>query len=249
MKKKRIDQLVVERELAESWVKARALILAGDVVVDDQRMDKPGALVKPDAILRLKNQKLKYVGRGGLKLEHALKFFKIDPTEKICLDVGASTGGFTDCLLQHGAKKVYAVDVGTNQLAWELRKNSKVVVLEKQNFRHLNPKLIADPIEIAVIDVSFISLKHIFPPLKKFLAPEATIIALVKPQFEVAQGQVGKKGVVTDQKLQEEVCKKIQTAGEKEGWKFLELTPSPILGAEGNQEFLLAFIGVGHLHA
>jgi len=239
--KQRLDQLLVERELAESRARAQALILAGLVVVGDQRVDKPGKQVDCDAPIRIKENGLKFVSRGGLKLEHALQTFAIDPAGKICLDIGASTGGFTDCLLQQGAAKVYAVDVGYGQLAWSLRQNKQVVVLERQNFRHLNPKLITDPITLTTIDVSFISLKLIFPPLKKFLAPKAVVIALVKPQFEVGPEKVGKNGIVKDVALHEAVCTAIREAGEKGGWVFKGLTPSPILGAEGNKEFLIAF--------
>lgn len=187
------------------------------------------------------DQPQKYVSRGGLKLEHSLKEFQVSPKGKICLDVGVSTGGFTDCLLQHGAKKVYAVDVGYGQLAWKLRQDNRVVVIERQNIRYLPAKLIAEPIDLATIDVSFISLKLVFPVLKNFLANKADIIALIKPQFEVKKTQVGRKGVVKDPKLHAQAIEEIKTTGLKEGWCFLAATPSPILGAEGNQEFLILF--------
>lgn len=195
------------------------------------------------AELRAKAAKLKYVGRGGLKLEHALKEFQVDPANKICLDVGASTGGFTDCLLQHGAKKVYAVDVGYGQLAWKLRQNKKVVVLERQNIRELKKEQIAEPIRLVTIDVSFVSLKKIFPGLQPFLAPKAQVIALIKPQFEVGKKEVETGGVVTDPELHKRVVAEITDAGGKEHWEFKATTPSPILGADGNREFLILFEG------
>ena len=184
---------------------------------------------------------IRYVGRGGLKLEQALKTFSIDVAEKICIDVGCSTGGFTDCLLQHGAKKVYAVDVGYGQLAWKLRQDPRVVVLERENIRYLEKDKVGKAADLIVIDVIFISLKTVLPTVKKFLAPEGKIIALIKPQFEVAKKEVGKKGVVSDPKLHEAVIAQIKEAGEKEGWLFQGVTPSPILGAEGNKEFLILF--------
>ncbi|MDP2600336.1 MAG: TlyA family RNA methyltransferase [Deltaproteobacteria bacterium] len=196
-----------------------------------------------EAELRAKAAKSKYVGRGGLKLEHALKEFQIDPTDKICLDVGASTGGFTDCLLQHNAKKVYAVDVGYGQLAWKLRQNKKIVVLERQNIRHISKKELPEPIALAVIDVSFISLKNIFPALAPFLSPAAKIVALIKPQFEVAKKEVEAGGLVTDPLLHKRVIEEIIDAGGKEHWAFKATTPSPILGADGNREFLILFEG------
>ena len=193
------------------------------------------------ADLRKERAKLKYVSRGGLKLEHALKEFKVDPTDKICLDIGASTGGFTDCLLQHGAKKVYCVDVGYGQLAWVLRQDARVVVIDRQNIRHLPKEKIPDKAELVVVDLSFISLKLIFPEIKKFLADKAHIIALIKTQFEVGKKEVGKKGVVEDPALHQRVISEIKEAGLKENWHCAGVVPSPILGAEGNQEFLILF--------
>ncbi len=191
--------------------------------------------------LRAKKAQKKYVSRGGLKLEQALKEFKVDPSNKICIDIGASTGGFTDCLLQHGAQKVYAVDVGYGQLAWPLRQNPKVVVIERQNIRALKKEKIQEPIELATLDLSFISLKKVFPVLRPFLAPDAKIIALIKPQFEVAKTQVEKGGIVHDPKLHEWAVTQIQEAGLQEGWECLGVTSSPISGADGNREFLILF--------
>lgn len=182
-----------------------------------------------------------YVSRGGLKLSAALQTFGVDVTGKICMDVGSSTGGFTDCLLRHGATKIYAVDVGYGQLDWGLRKNPKVIVLERRNIRHLPKEIVLEPIDLVVIDVIFISLKTVFPAVKKFLAPAGKIIALIKPQFEVVKEEVGPKGVVRDSKLHEAVIEKIKTAGEKESWQCQGVILSPILGAEGNKEFLMLF--------
>lgn len=183
----------------------------------------------------------KYVSRGGLKLEQALKEFQIDVHQKTCMDVGASTGGFTDCLLKFGAKKVYAVDVGYGQFDWKLRNDPRVCLLERRNIRYLPKESIPEPIELATIDVSFISLRLVFPAIQKFLAPHSKAIALIKPQFEAKRHQVGQKGIVKDPKLYEEIFEKIKEAGEKLGWKCRGTTPSPILGAEGNQEFLIVF--------
>lgn len=182
-----------------------------------------------------------YVTRGGLKLEHALKEFHLDPTEKVVMDVGCAHGGFTDCLLKHGARKVYAVDVGYGQLDWKLRNDPRVVVLERQNIRHLSQEKIPEPVDWAVIDVAFISLKKVFPAIEKFLGRASKVLALAKPQFEVRKEEVGPKGVVRDSKLHERVVEEIRRAGEKYGWKFLGSTPSPILGAQGNREFFLLF--------
>ncbi|MDO8493861.1 MAG: TlyA family RNA methyltransferase [Deltaproteobacteria bacterium] len=182
-----------------------------------------------------------YVSRGGIKLAAALEQFSVDPTGKICIDVGCSTGGFTDCLLQNGAKKVYAVDVGYGQFAWKLRQDPRVVLFERQNFRYFDPKKIPDKIQLAVIDVIFISLKMIFPALAPLLAEGARILPLIKPQFEVAKGSVGAKGIVTDPKLHDEVVETIKQEGVSHGWKFIDVIPSPILGGEGNKEFLMLF--------
>ncbi|MDO8526505.1 MAG: TlyA family RNA methyltransferase [Deltaproteobacteria bacterium] len=184
----------------------------------------------------------KYVSRGGLKLEHALQAFAINPSGKICLDAGASTGGFTDCLLQHGAEKVYAVDVAYGQFDWKLRNDPRVVVIERQNIRYLSALQVPDKVTLVCLDLAFISLKKIFPVLVPFLSPEAVLIALIKPQFEVAKSEVGEKGVVKDPVLHDRVVKEIREAGEHQGWKCLGITPSPLLGPEGNREFLILFL-------
>lgn len=184
---------------------------------------------------------MKYVGRGGLKLEAALQHFSIDPRDKVCLDVGASTGGFTDCLLQAGAKKVYAVDVGYGQFDWKLRKDPRVVLLERQNIRYLSREKISDPIDWIVIDVSFISLKLVFPAVQKFLSPGGRVLALAKPNFEVGPKEVGKKGVVKDPALHAAVIREIVEAGCALGWRHQGTFPSPLLGAQGNQEFFVLF--------
>lgn len=233
--------MLVEQKRTDSHHKAQRLILAGQVLVDGQRVDKPGKLVEENSVIVFKAMPRPYVGRGGLKLEAPLDSFSINPRGKICLDIGASTGGFTDCLLQRGAKKVYAVDVGYGQFAWELRKDKRTVLLERENFRTMALEKIPDKVALVTIDVSFISLKLIFPPLKKLLASPAEILALVKPQFEVGPKEVGKKGVVKDPKLHQAVTEKIKRAGLKEGWTLVGIVPSPIRGAKGNQEFFIAF--------
>ncbi len=239
--KKRLDQLLIEKKFAESQSKAQAMILSGNVLVNEQRIDKPGQTFEESDTIRLKEVPSPYVGRGGFKLEAALEYFHVEVAGKTCLDVGASTGGFTDCLLQRGATKVYAVDVGYGQLDSRLRKDSRVVVLERENIRHVTKEKITEPIEIMVVDVSFISLKTVLPFLPPFLAIPATVVALIKPQFEVGKKQVGKGGIVTNPALHKMVTIEIQKAGEKLNWNCLGVISSPILGAEGNKEFLIAF--------
>lgn len=242
MLKTRLDNLLVEKKFVESRSKAQALILAGKVFVNDVPVDKVGALVKKDAAIRLKNP-LKYVSRGGLKLEKALQEFNVDVTGKICLDVGASTGGFTDCLLQHGAKKVYAVDVGTNELHWKLEKDARVVNLNKENFRHLDVQKILDPIDITVMDVSFISVMLLIPKVLKIFGRAHSraplLIILIKPQFELSPEEVGKGGIVRDEVLRQKAVKKIETFCLEKGFQNIQTIPSPITGRAGNVEFLL----------
>jgi len=235
--KQRIDQLLVERGLAESRQKAQALILAGQVLVDKQKVEKAGQAVGAGSAIELLGQ-LPYVSRGGLKLEAALRDFHIDVTGKVCLDIGASTGGFTDCLLQHGALRVYAVDVGASQLDWKLRTDGRVVVRDHTNARYLQPGHIGEPCALAVCDVSFISVTLILPALPPLLTPDAEMVILVKPQFEVGRGEVGKGGIVRDAELQRQSCEKVRAAVEAIGFRA-EIIESPILGAEGNKEFLL----------
>jgi 23S rRNA (cytidine1920-2'-O)/16S rRNA (cytidine1409-2'-O)-methyltransferase len=238
LKKVRLDKLLSERGLVESREKAKAIILGGNVFVNGVIVDKAGALVKPDVVLDVKSR-LPYVSRGGLKLEHALKEFDMDVRGKIAMDVGASTGGFTDCLLQNGTKKVYAIDVGYGQFDWTLRGNGRIVLLEKTNIRYLDGDPVPDPIDIATIDVSFISLLKVIPNVLDFLIPNGEIIALIKPQFETGRENVGKGGVVKDENRQLEVIERIKTESEKMGLEVKGVTKSPIKGAKGNVEYFI----------
>jgi 23S rRNA (cytidine1920-2'-O)/16S rRNA (cytidine1409-2'-O)-methyltransferase len=233
----RLDQLLVERGLVESREKARALILAGQVLVNGQRVDKAGHNVAVDAQVELLEQP-RYVGRGGLKLEAALRHFDIQVAAKICMDVGSSTGGFTDCLLQHGAARVYAIDVGTAQLDWKMRNDPRVIVREQVNARYLSREDVPEIIQLAVCDVSFISITMILPAIAKLLAEDAEMVILVKPQFELERRQVGKGGIIRDAELHQQACRRVQEAVQRLGFRT-DTIPSPILGAEGNQEFLL----------
>jgi 23S rRNA (cytidine1920-2'-O)/16S rRNA (cytidine1409-2'-O)-methyltransferase len=239
MARERIDKIMHDRGLVESRAKAQALILAGDVLVKEQRIDKPGKLIDSDAEIRIKGEHLRYVGRGGLKLEAALREFEIDPTGKKCIDVGASTGGFTDCLLQHGAASVWAVDVGHNQIAWRLRQDPRVVVIEGQNARYLEREQFPFRFEVATVDVSFISLNKIFPALGECLEDGADCIALIKPQFEVGKGEVGTGGIVTDPEKHRRVLIEISEFAAANGFRPIALIESPIAGADGNREFLI----------
>jgi 23S rRNA (cytidine1920-2'-O)/16S rRNA (cytidine1409-2'-O)-methyltransferase len=235
--RQRLDLLVVERGLAESRQKARALILAGQVLVNGQKADKAGANVDTDASVKLLAQP-RYVGRGGLKLEAALDHFGIAVAGKICLDVGSSTGGFTDCLLQRAAARVYDIDVGTGQLDWKLRNDPRVIVQEQVNARYLTRDQVPEPIALAVCDVSFISITMILPALPGLLAEDAEMVILVKPQFELDRDQVGKGGIIRDPALHHQACQRVEKAVRELGF-HTEIIPSPLLGAEGNQEFLL----------
>ena len=235
----RIDLLLVERGLAESREKAQGMILAGEVLADDQKIDKPGHRVRPDAAIRLLGVAPRFVSRGGQKLEAALDSFGIDVAHKVCADIGASTGGFSDCLLQRGARKVYAVDVGAGQLHWNLRRDERVVVKERVNARYLTRESLPEPIEFACCDVSFISVTLIVPALAPLLAREADLVVLVKPQFEVGKGQVGKGGIVREPELHRGAVDKVRAALEAAGFARTAEMESPILGAEGNREFLL----------
>ena len=237
--KLRLDRLLVERCLVESRERGQALILAGLVLVDGQKKDKAGVLVPEDAEIRILGEVLPYVSRGGLKLAGALKAFGISVEGAVALDVGASTGGFTDCLLQHGAGKVYAVDVGYGQMAWTIRQDPRVVVIERANIRQIDPSLIPDPVAIAVIDVSFISLEKVVPAILKFLKPRAEIIALIKPQFEVGRGQVGKGGIVRDEAARTAAIEKVAGFFRETGLDVKGMVPSPITGQDGNVEYLI----------
>ena len=237
--KLRLDRLLVERGLAESRERGQATIIAGNVLVNDQKIDKAGSLVPVDADIRILGVPMPYVSRGGLKLEKALVEFAVDVREKTCLDVGASTGGFTDCLLQHGAKKVYAVDVGYGQMAWKVRQDPRVVVIERTNIREMNKDLIPEKAELAVIDVSFISLEKVMSPILEFLNADAGIIALIKPQFEVGKGQVGKGGIVRDDAARTAAVERVRTSFQNAGLDVRGLIPSPITGQDGNVEYLI----------
>ncbi len=237
----RLDLLLVARGLAESRERAQALILAGRVFAGERRLDKPGTRLSIDLEMEVRGGDMPWVSRGGLKLVGALDHFAIDPAGLVALDVGASTGGFTDVLLARGAARVYAVDVGHGQLAWKLRTDPRVVVRERMNARHLTAAEIPEPIGIVVCDASFIGLETVLPTPLSLAAPGAWLVALVKPQFEVGRGRVGKGGIVRDPDLHREVCERIQAwLDTQPGWHTLGLTQSPIHGADGNVEFLIA---------
>lgn len=237
MAKQRLDRLLVERGLAGTREKAQALILAGDVVVAGSHATKAGQAVADDAPIEILRRPA-HVSRGGLKLEAALAHFAIHVEDRVCLDVGASTGGFTDCLLQHGARRVYAIDVGAGQLDWRLRNDPRVVVRERLNARYLRPEDIGELTDLAVCDVSFISATMILPVLPPLLQPRAEIVILVKPQFEAGKGQVGKGGIVRNPELHAAACLRVEEAARRLGFET-SIIVSPILGAEGNKEFLL----------
>lgn len=237
-KKIRLDVALVERGFAPSREKAKALIMSGIVYVDDQKCDKAGETIREDAQLEVRGQGLKYVSRGGLKLEKAMELWGFRLENKICMDIGASTGGFSDCMLQNGADKVYAVDVGYGQLAWSLRTDERVVNLERTNVRYLTREQVPDDIDFFSIDVSFISLTLVLPVLYDFLKPDGQAVCLVKPQFEAGKGKVGKKGVVRDAAVHREVCEKIYSFCTQHGYCVRGMTYSPIKGPEGNIEYL-----------
>jgi len=237
--KERLDLLLVKRNLAESRERAKAIIMSGNVFVEGQREDKAGSTFSEEVTIEVKGNPLKYVSRGGLKLEKAIPRYGITLEGKICMDVGSSTGGFTDCMLQNGAVKVYSVDVGTNQLAWKLRQDERVISMEKTNIRYLTPDQIKEEIAFASIDVSFISLKKVLLPVRELLADEGEIVCLIKPQFEAGREKVGKKGVVRDPKIHVEVISQVTEYASSIGFDCLDLDFSPIKGPEGNIEYLL----------
>lgn len=239
LKKRRLDVAVFEEGYAQSREKAKAIIMAGLVYVNNQKVDKAGFELKDTDVLEVRGKALKYVSRGGLKLEKAMQEFPIKLDGKICMDVGASTGGFTDCMLQNGAVKVYSVDVGYGQLAWKLRCDERVVNLERTNFRYVTEKEIPDKIDFSSVDVSFISLKHILPVLNTLLADNAQAVCLIKPQFEAGKDKVGKKGVVRDMKVHIEVVERIINLALENGFSVCGLQFSPIKGPEGNIEYLI----------
>jgi len=238
MGKIRLDTLLVERGHAASREKARAIIMSGVVFVNNQRMDKPGAMVASEVNPEVRGAVMPYVSRGGLKLEKALDIFGVDVTDKCCIDCGASTGGFTDCLLQRGARFVYAVDVGYGQLDWKLRQDERVKVFERTNIRHMTPDNLGESPSIAVIDVSFISLRIVLPPVRALLTEEGETICLVKPQFEAGREHVGKKGVVRDPEIHKRVLERFLQDAREAGFNVLALDFSPIKGPEGNIEYL-----------
>lgn len=238
-KRERVDKLLVDRGYVGSRERARRLLMAGAVRVGGHVVDKPGTLIEADASIIVEGEDIPFVSRGGLKLEHALERFGIDVRGAVVLDVGASTGGFTDCVLQRGARKVIAVDVGYGQFDWKLRNDPRVVLLERTNVRDLAPGELPDVPDLAVVDVSFISLRLVLPAVAAVLAPDGNIVALVKPQFEVGKGRVGKGGVVRDPRLHEEAVASVREAAQEIGLTCLGETESPILGPKGNREFFL----------
>lgn len=241
MKKERLDVLLQNKGLAESRSKAQAIIMEGLVFVAGQRVDKPGTPIDPAAEIEVRGKLCPYVSRGGLKLEKALDFFGVVPQDYVCSDSGASTGGFTDCLLQKGAKKVFAIDVGYGQLAWKIREDPRVVVMERTNIRNVTPEQIGEQLDLSVVDVSFISLKLVLPVIKSLLKPTGEVLCLIKPQFEAGKDKVGKKGVVRELSTHIEVLENFLTLADSLGFTVENLTYSPVKGPEGNIEFL------GHL--
>ena len=235
--RKRLDNLLVEREISSTLEVARALILAGSVFVDQQRVDKPGTQINPSSEISLRGAASKYVSRGGLKLEAALTTFKVVVSGKTCLDLGASTGGFTDCLLQNGARKVYAVDVGRGQLDWKLRNDPRVVVREAVNARYLMPASLPEKIHIITVDLSFISLRLLFPVLRRF--QESEILALVKPQFEAQRHEVERGGLIRKPEKRQEILDRVTRFAAGQELRIIGTMPSPILGQKGNQEFFV----------
>jgi 23S rRNA (cytidine1920-2'-O)/16S rRNA (cytidine1409-2'-O)-methyltransferase len=240
--KKRLDMAVFEKGFARSRQAARSMIMAGEILVNNTPVDKPGALVDASAVIICKQAESPYVSRGGLKLEHALKTLQLDINGCVCMDVGASTGGFTDCLLKFGAKSVYAVDVGYGQLDWRLRQDPRVIVIERTNIRYIPPDALPEPFDIITIDVSFISLKIVIPAVTPFLKKGGKVLALIKPQFEVGKGLVGKGGVVRDPKLHEMVIDDLSAFFSASGWICGQVVPSPVLGPKGNREFMMYLI-------
>jgi 23S rRNA (cytidine1920-2'-O)/16S rRNA (cytidine1409-2'-O)-methyltransferase len=239
--KERLDSLLVSRGLAESRARAQALVMAGRVYSGERKLEKPGLRLAADAPLEVRGREHPWVSRGGVKLAHGLDHFKIDPRGRIALDIGASTGGFTDVLLHRGAAKVYAVDVGYGQFDWRLRNDERVVVLEKTNARDLSPDQVPEPIDLLVCDASFIGLETVLPAPLALTVPGADLVVLIKPQFEVGRGRVGKGGVVRDPALHAEVCDRISAWVESlPGWHVLGICESPITGADGNKEFIAA---------
>ena len=239
MSKIRLDQYLCQNGLVQSRERAKALIMSGIVFVNEQKVDKAGEMIAPDAKVEVRGHDIGYVSRGGLKLEKAMQVFPMRPDGKVCMDIGASTGGFTDCMLQNGAVKVYAVDVGYGQLAWSLRTNERVINMERTNIRSVKPEDLSEPVAFFSVDVSFISLKHIFPVADAICTPDAVGVCLVKPQFEAGREKVGKHGVVRDKDVHIEVINKVIDYAMSIGFEILNLEFSPVKGPEGNIEYLL----------
>ncbi len=237
--KERLDVLLVKRNLAESREKAKAIIMSGNVFVDGQREDKAGSSFPEEVRIEVKGHTLPYVSRGGLKLEKALANFDVTVEGKVCTDVGSSTGGFTDCMLQNGAVKVFAIDVGRGQLDWKLRQDGRVVCMEKTNIRYVTPEDIGEPVDFSSIDVSFISLTKVLEPIRNYLTEDGEIVALIKPQFEAGREKVGKKGVVRERSTHHEVIEKVASYANSIGFEILNIDFSPIKGPEGNIEYLI----------
>lgn len=237
--KERLDILLVKRNLAPSREKAKAVIMSGNVYVDGQKEDKPGTAFKEEAVIEVRGNTLPYVSRGGLKLEKALENFSVTVKGKVCTDVGASTGGFTDCMLQNGAVRVYAIDVGRGQLDWKLRQDERVVCMEKTNIRYVKPEDIGEPVDFSSVDVSFISLTKVLLPIRACLKEDGEIVALIKPQFEAGREKVGKKGVVRERGTHAEVIEAVTGFAVQNGFRAEALTFSPIKGPEGNIEYLV----------
>ncbi len=246
MRKERLDKLLVEKGIVQSMDRARALILAGRVTIEDRTIDKPGTQIEMEARLQLRGEDQPYVSRGGIKLEGALHAFEIDPKGMVVMDVGASTGGFTDCVLQGGARKVYAVDVGYGLLAWKLQKDPRVVNLERRNIRYLKREEVKDEMDLILIDTSFISIEKFLSHLLHFLKKGGSIIGLIKPQFEVGKGEVGKGGVVRESALHQKVIERIEEFSRGLGLSVLGVTESPILGPKGNKEFFIYLRKLDH---
>ena len=238
MSKIRLDQYLCQNGLVQSRERAKALIMSGIVFVNEQKVDKAGEMIAPDAKVEVRGHDIGYVSRGGLKLEKAMQVFPMRPDGKVCMDIGASTGGFTDCMLQNGAVKVYAVDVGYGQLAWKLRNDGRVVSLERTNLRYVTKEQIPEELDLAVMDVSFISVRLVLPAVKALLRPEADIVCLIKPQFEAGREEVGKKGVVRDSAVHEEVVRSVLAFAPTIGLSVMGLDFSPIKGPEGNIEYI-----------
>ena len=234
----RLDQYLVQHGLIQSRERAKALIMSGVVFVNEQKVDKAGEMIKEDAKVEVRGHDIGYVSRGGLKLEKAMQCFPLTPKGKVCMDIGASTGGFTDCMLQNGAVKVYAVDVGYGQLAWSLRTDERVVNMERTNIRYVTPEQLGEPLDLSVVDVSFISLKIVLPAIKALLKPTGQVLCLIKPQFEAGREKVGKKGVVRDAAVHLEVLEHFLEHAKENNFTILGITYSPIRGPEGNIEYL-----------